>query len=853
MHGNTLPGSSVLLKDKSQNIAAYAISSDNGGYVLEVKQPGDYMLEVNFLGFEMQVVTVTVAAKDKTITKHFTLKEGGALLKEVVIEADQPVKRRGDTLVYDAKALGTGHEVVVEDLLKNIPGITIASDGTIKYGDTTIEKVMVDGDDLFNRGYSLLTKNMPTQPLDKIEILRNYSKNKLLKGVEDSDGVALNLTVDEKFKTMWFGNLTAGYGNDDRYKASGNLMNFGKKYKNFYSFSANNAGYDDVGNITSMQYSSSDLETIGMGSRAAQVMYLGAGVSRIDESRARFNNARHGTFSTILPLGNKTKLRLNGFLGSDRLSMYQSSYLVYDFADTYFENSQVNSTSTGLRKGYISAYINSDLSATQMLQSLTTFNNGKNNFNNDLTFNGVPTNESLVTKNTYFDQQLTYTHKWKGRNVLLLKSRFLDDRIPQKYGVDDYLLGDLFTEGNIKSIGNSVKDRMQYAGLEADFKLKQKNNDLIAFTAGFENQYDNIAAQFYLFTATGTQRPEEFQARAAYKVGNMYAKSGYSWNFKTFSVGGNVALHQLFNRFEGKDDKIKNQSPFFITPNVTAKWQISPDNILRANFIYNVENSGVLQVNDAYLLTSSRSFSKGLGRFNQLETILASVGYSTRHYLNRYSLSVGLSYSKQNDVISYNSRLDQNSSLSQAFIMRGGDREELSISFHYIVKPLKGTFWFNAIGSHTVYYNMVNGSGLRKNILDSQMYKINWVSSFKSAFNFKLGSEWNFSQVQADEVFKNTSKFSYLDLTYTFADEFKMKAKAEHYNFGGLDRFNNYFFADLEATYSFKKDQYAIILEGRNLFNTDTFTTYSVSDLGYATNSFRLLPRYIILSFRFRF
>ncbi|MFP9097876.1 carboxypeptidase-like regulatory domain-containing protein [Flavobacterium sp. RHBU_24] len=850
--GETLPGASVLLKNSAQAIAAYSITEDNGRYMLEAKTPGDFTIEVNFLGYEKLVFAITVV-DDKAIKKDFILKEGGEMLREVVIEAEAPVKRRGDTLSYDAKALSTGHEVVVEDLLKNIPGITIDADGTIKYGDTTIEKVMVDGDDLFNKGYSLLTKNMPTQPLDKIEVLRNYSKNKLLKGIENPDGVALNLTIDEKFKTIWFGNLTLGGGNNERYKASGNLMNFGKKYKNFFSASANNAGIDDVGNIEDMRYNASDIETIGMNSRASQAMYLGAGVVRIDASRARFNNNKRANFSTIMPLGNKTKLRLNGFLGFDRLNTYQSSYSVYDFGDTYFANSQVNNTSTGVRTGYASAYITSDLSATQMLQSLTTINNGKNDFDNSLVFNGVPTNEQLLTKNTYIDQQLTYTRKWKDRNVVLLKSRFLNDRLPQTYGVDDYLMGDLFTYDNINAVGNKVNSLMQYAGLQADFKLKQKNNDLVAFTVGFENHHDNIATQFSLFTDAGTVRPDDFQADASYNVGDLYADSGYTWKFKKFSVDGTLSAHLLFNRFENGTGTMSNQNPFYINPTLNAKWQLGPDNFLFAGYTYNVTNSNILQVNDAYLLTSSRGFNKGLGRFNQLESSRATVGYSARHYLNRYGFSVGLNYSKQNDVLSYRSQLDQNSSLSEAFIMRGGDSEGITISSHYVVRALNGTVGFTANGFRAVYYNQVNGSGLRKNISYNQIYKLSWNSSFKSAFNFKLGSEWNFSQVQSDYTFKNTSKTSYLDLIYALTEKIDIKARGEHYNFGGLDGNNNYFFADFEATYKFRKDKYALMLEGRNLFNTDTFTTYSVSDLGYTTSSFRLLPRYVMLSFRFRF
>ena len=129
--GEILPGASVLLNDKDHKIAAFAITGNSGSYVLAVKQPGAYTLEANFLGYKQQDILVTVLVTDKTITKNFILKEDSALLTEVLIETETPVKRRGDTLTYDAKALGTGHEVVVEDLLKNIPGITVQKDGTI--------------------------------------------------------------------------------------------------------------------------------------------------------------------------------------------------------------------------------------------------------------------------------------------------------------------------------------------------------------------------------------------------------------------------------------------------------------------------------------------------------------------------------------------------------------------------------------------------------------------------------------------------------------------------------------------------------------------------------------------------
>src|SRR5690606_14340541 len=263
--GESLPGASVILKDLEGKILKFALTDREGNYSMLLEEVGSYVLEANFLGFVKQFFDFELVNNQKSFVKNFVLEESSEMLQGVVIEVENPVQRRGDTLIYSAKAFATGHEQVVEDLLKNIPGIAVEKDGRIIYEDKEVEKVMIEGDDFFNRGYSLLTKNMPSQPLDKVEILRNYSNNKLLKGVENSDKVALNLTIEDKFKNIWFGNLSLGYdvSLQSNYETSGNLMSFSKKVKHFFTFAMNNIGVDKVGNIDGMFYNTTDIETVG--------------------------------------------------------------------------------------------------------------------------------------------------------------------------------------------------------------------------------------------------------------------------------------------------------------------------------------------------------------------------------------------------------------------------------------------------------------------------------------------------------------------------------------------------------------------------------------------------------------
>ncbi|TFG76214.1 MAG: hypothetical protein E4H26_04870 [Flavobacteriales bacterium] len=81
-------------------------------------------------------------------------------MSEVVINADMPILVRKDTITLNIASFTNGNEEDVEDVLKKLPGIEVASVGTIQFQGKNVEKIMVEGDDLFEKGYKLLTKNL---------------------------------------------------------------------------------------------------------------------------------------------------------------------------------------------------------------------------------------------------------------------------------------------------------------------------------------------------------------------------------------------------------------------------------------------------------------------------------------------------------------------------------------------------------------------------------------------------------------------------------------------------------------------------------------------------------------------
>lgn len=232
IQNNPLSNVNLILKsNNSQSIISYCYSSVNGNYELKTNKVGKFILVISALNYETQSIDIKLDKEQTQIEKNIILSYKATELNEVIIQSERPITIKKDTITFLAKSFLQGNEQVVEDLLKKIPGLNVLPDGTIKIGNQEVEKIMIEGDDMFEKGYKILSKNMPVNPIEKVELFQNYSNNKLLKGIENSNKVALNLTLKENAKRVWFGNMRAGYGlvSQNRYEVNSNLMNFGKK------------------------------------------------------------------------------------------------------------------------------------------------------------------------------------------------------------------------------------------------------------------------------------------------------------------------------------------------------------------------------------------------------------------------------------------------------------------------------------------------------------------------------------------------------------------------------------------------------------------------------------------------
>ncbi|AMC10737.1 hypothetical protein Lupro_05545 [Lutibacter profundi] len=856
--GSILSSVNIIIQDSIKKKIYKYTFSDKKGYYSIITNKGKFNLTFSSLGFESKTVIVEIDGMQKEIKIDVILKEKSFELDEVIIQAELPMSIKKDTVIFKTKYYEKGNEQTIEDLLKTIPGLNINAEGTIKIGNQEIEKLMIDGDDLFEKGYKILSKNMPAYPIEEVEVLKNYSNNRLLKGVEESNKVALNLKLNEKSKRIWFGNIKIGSDFNNRYELLGNLMNFGKKNKFYFLTNLNNIGNDATGDIDNLvrPFRFNEPASIGDNQQVRNLIDLSETSLNFKKSRTNFNNAELLSLNVIFNPTKKLKIKTLGFLNWDEQYFFRNSVNNVTANGTNFSNTEDSKLRNKKTIGFGKIDFTYNISKTKMLESTTKFNSGNTNEQSNLVFNGTSTIENLQSDNTLFDQKITYSNKFKDKKVFLLTGRFINEKTPQNYSINQFFYQDLFPSStNANNVQQQSENQMQFAGFEAHLLDRKINGDLLELQFGNEFRKDKLNTIFTLFeNFTILETPNDFKNNTEHQTNDLYLKTKYRYKIKDFAITGKLGFHQLFNKLEFNAFS-ENQNPFFVNPSIGLDWKINGNNKIISSYSYNTTNAKILDVYNDFVLTGFRSFSKGIGTFSQLNASTLLFNYQLGNWSDRFFANTFVFYNKNFDFFSSNTLINQNFTQSERIVIK--DQELLSVSskFDYYFKKISSNLKLDVGFSKSNYKNIVNNSELREVTSNNYNYGLELRSGFKGIFNYHIGTKWNTNKIETSTINNSfTDNVSFLDLSFVFNDKYNMQFQSEHYFFGNLDKENNtYYFLDFDVRYTIKKNKLAIALTGKNLFNTQTFRTFSISDIGTSTTEFRLLERFLLLKLEYRF
>ncbi len=228
---NGLAGATVrLLKANQDSNLVKGVSTDDKGFfrLTDVNQ-GKYIINISYIGYKSYNKNITVTKDSRNMRLgEIKLDPNSILLKETVVTGVKTeITVKEDTVEYNADSYKTQPNAVVEDLLKRLPGVEVGSDGKITANGKEVTKILIDGKEFFADDTKVGTKNLPVNIVDKVQVVDRKSDLARLTGVDDGeDETVINLSVKKGMNNGWFGNVSAGYGTDDRYEANFMINHF---------------------------------------------------------------------------------------------------------------------------------------------------------------------------------------------------------------------------------------------------------------------------------------------------------------------------------------------------------------------------------------------------------------------------------------------------------------------------------------------------------------------------------------------------------------------------------------------------------------------------------------------------
>ena len=155
----SIVSASVLIQDTAGiQTLAFSISDNNGGYKLIIPANVSGQVKIRMRALNHEIVEKYIPAQ--TAIFDFTLIEKAEVLPEIMVKPD-PIVRSGDTLKYNVSAFATSSDRSIEDVIKNMPGLSVSNEGKISYQGRVLEKLYIEGLDLLEGKYAFATKNLP--------------------------------------------------------------------------------------------------------------------------------------------------------------------------------------------------------------------------------------------------------------------------------------------------------------------------------------------------------------------------------------------------------------------------------------------------------------------------------------------------------------------------------------------------------------------------------------------------------------------------------------------------------------------------------------------------------------------
>lgn len=306
-----VPGVNVFVSQLNQKykIIGSCTTDKNGMFSVSFHSQAD-SVSLYCSGMTINKTHENFANKDAFHTVY--VEEKAQKLKEITVKA-QKIYVGGDTVNYNVASFLNKNDQSIAEVLKRMPGITVANSGQISYKGLPIKNFYIEGLDLMKGRYGIATNNVDPNSVSTVQVLENHQDIKALQNLRPEEHASINLKLKEGVKGVFNLIGTIGGGVEDKGLWTGELLAtyFRKNSQLLATYKGNNVG-DDL----ETELRSFDGDDYTRASNLTGVEMPTA--PGIDKRYYYFNRSHSATFNNIYRIGKNGSLGINIGTLSDR-------------------------------------------------------------------------------------------------------------------------------------------------------------------------------------------------------------------------------------------------------------------------------------------------------------------------------------------------------------------------------------------------------------------------------------------------------------------------------------------------------------------------------------------------------
>jgi len=840
-------------KDISKNLK-FAVTDDEGYYKLKFTKGDTVSVSISYLGYK--TVNFQFIAL-KSIKKDFILKQSSEQLDEVVIE--MPVTVSGDTTTYKTDKFVDGSERKLKNVLKKLPGVDVTRNGSVTILGKKITTMLVDGKKFFGGNTKLAVNNIPADAIGDIEVIDNFNEIAFLKGLTDSDEMAMNIKLKKDKNRFTFGDVELGKGNSDFYKTSANLF--------YYASKININFIGNINNIGEQTMSFKDYFSFSGGVNAVfkgNFDFRGGDFSQFLDSKDVLSSTQKFGALNITKMVS-SKLDISGYI---IFSNSDTSSFIEDFNEyTTFIEERANKTNAQNLLGIANLNLEYAANPKEKWHARTQIKR-TNNTNNNTLSSIVSNNTNTINTDkrlglTFVNQNIEWHKRTSNHHTFSAVINYVFDTSDRNtfWATENPILQGLIPTDNSQDLTRIFQERnKQQQNFDGVLKhyWEINNSNHIYTTVGNKLLIEDFFTEDLQRLDNESENnfdSDGFNNALAFRLNDAFAGIHYKFKTGVFTFKQGAFLHN-YNWKVNQQTQV-NKSKWVILPDFLTKIELSKSK--KIEFKYNLKTmfSDASHFANRFYLQSYNSVFRGN------ENLENDLFHSLNARYSRFSLYRGLllfanlSYNKQirgvrNTVVFDTTNPNPSQQINQFITAKlfNNASEDFMGNIH-LEKDIKKIKYKFDIGYNESRFKQEVDNSIQTNINKSYNYEVGLETLFKKFPTIELGIKKDIGRFISDNT---TSKFittvPFLKIDYYFLDAFlfSFEYRKNIYENKDLAQKNTYEIANTSLSYKKENSAWSFKIASQNLFNaqfkqSNRFTDFLVSD----TRTF-ILPRIIMFS-----